>query len=300
MPSAYNAKLRDTYVGIGNQDSLSRIVLFNKNPTKEPQNAIDLGQFSVKISDAMVGSTSSTVSRKMSVYFTPNIVLATFLSGFTGRVTTTSAISNSASSSVNVNNFNVNSTPSNNLPVSEVAHLSPYILNGNQNVYSVNGDVTISCPSGQTVFAISGVKTLIVDGNLTIRCNIAYPSGDTSSSWAFIVKNGNFIIDNGEGNPSNKGITNIAGVYVTIGDSVNTGKFTAFNNQTTTAILRLDGSMYGNASPLFQSRLYVRGTNAYDILTTGVILSYSNRALVNPPPLLSNFLNNYSVTRVVR
>lgn len=58
--------------------------------------------------------------------------------------------------------------------------------------------------------------------------------------------------------------------------------------------------MYGNATPLFQSRLYVRGTNAYDILTTGVILSYSNRALVNPPPLLSSYLNNYSVSRVVR
>ena len=247
----------------------------------------------------MVGSTSSVVSRKMSAYFTPNSVLATFLSGFTGRVTTTSAISNSASSSVNVNNFNVNATqgtPS----IYTVSDLSLYILNGNQNVYSVKGDVTISCPSGQTVFAISGVKTLIVDGNLTIRCNIAYPSGDTSSSWAFIVKNGNFIIDNGDGTPSNKGITNIAGVYVAISGGLNTGNFIPLDSKTTTAILRLDGSMYGNANSLFQSRLYVRGTNAYDILTTGVILSYSNRALVNPPPLLSNFLNNYSVTRVVR
>lgn len=89
-------------------------------------------------------------------------------------------------------------------------------------------------------------------------------------------------------------------MYVAIGDGVNTGRFTALDNRTTTAILRLDGSMYGNAKPLFDSRLYVRGTNAYDILTTGVILSYSNRALVNPPPLLSNFLGNYSVTRVTR
>ena len=58
--------------------------------------------------------------------------------------------------------------------------------------------------------------------------------------------------------------------------------------------------MYGNAKPLFDSRLYVRGTSAYDILTTGVIMGYSNRALVNPPPLLSEYLNNYSVTKVTK
>jgi len=65
-------------------------------------------------------------------------------------------------------------------------------------------------------------------------------------------------------------------------------------------ILKIDGSLYGDASPLFSSRLYARGTNAYDILTTGTIISYSNRALVNPPPLLSQYLNSYQVTRVVK
>ncbi len=77
------------------------------------------------------------------------------------------------------------------------------------------------------------------------------------------------------------------------------GKITTTGG-TTTNILRINGSIYGNAEDLFNSRLYVRGTNAYDILTTGVILSYSNRALVSPPPLLSQYLNNYSVTRVVK
>ena len=58
--------------------------------------------------------------------------------------------------------------------------------------------------------------------------------------------------------------------------------------------------MYGNATPLFNSRLYARATGAYDILTTGTILTYSNRALVSPPPLLSQYLGNYSVQRVVQ
>ena len=78
------------------------------------------------------------------------------------------------------------------------------------------------------------------------------------------------------------------------------GAFRSLGDVTSQKILKVDGSMYGNADPLFESRLYVRGTNAYEILTTGVVLSYSNRALVNPPPLLSEYLNNYSVTRVVK
>ncbi len=79
-----------------------------------------------------------------------------------------------------------------------------------------------------------------------------------------------------------------------------TGNVCSVGNVATNTILRLNGSMYGNAKPLFDSRLYVRGTNAYDILTTGMVISYSNRALVNPPPLLSQYLNNYNVARVVK
>jgi hypothetical protein len=84
---------------------------------------------------------------------------------------------------------------------------------------------------------------------------------------------------------------------VAIPNGATGGKFMA-SGGTTTNILRLNGSMYGDAKPLFDSRLYVRGTNAYDILTTGVVISYSNRSLLNPPPLLSQYLNNYNVRRV--
>lgn len=89
-------------------------------------------------------------------------------------------------------------------------------------------------------------------------------------------------------------------MYVSIKDNNVGGNITYAGNNTTQAILRIEGSMYGNANPLFNSRLYARATGAYDILTTGTILTYSNRALVNPPPLLSQYLGNYSVQRVVQ
>lgn len=145
---------------------------------------------------------------------------------------------------------------------------------------------------------MTGVRTVIVEGDIIIRCNTVYENA--LSSWAWIAKDGNIIIDNGDGTVNNKGITNLAGVYVAIGDTLNTGKFTPIAGITTSAILKIDGSLYGNANPLFNSRLYARGTSAYDILTTGTIITYSNRALVNPPPLLSQYLNNYTVERVVK
>ena len=103
------------------------------------------------------------------------------------------------------------------------------------------------------------------------------------------------MIDNGNGTAAMKGITNLAGVYV-----ATTGAFIPLGGQVTQAILRVEGTLYGNASPLFASRLYARATGAYDILTTGTILTYSNRALMSPPPLLSQYLGTYQVQRVVQ
>ena len=179
--------------------------------------------------------------------------------------------------------------------VKNLTELETFAVNGNKNILSVKGNLTIENCSGGA-FPLDGVRTVIVEnGDLIIKCNTVYRSGDTSSSWAFIVKNGNIRIYNGDGIPNVGAVTNLAGVYVAI-----SGDITYAGANTTQAILKIDGSMYGDANPLFNSRLYVRGTNAYEILTTGVILSYSNRALVSPPPLLSEYLNNYSVTRVVK
>lgn len=174
-------------------------------------------------------------------------------------------------------------------------------VNGNKNILALkNGNLTIECTTGITATELLGVRTVIVEnGDLIINCNNGYGSGssDISSSWAFIVKNGNIRVAST--------VTNIAGIYVAIGTPGatacdGTGNLCSVGNLATNTILRVNGSMYGNAKPLFDSRLYVRGTNAYDILTTGVVISYSNRALVSPPPLLSQYLNNYNVTRVVK
>ena len=94
-------------------------------------------------------------------------------------------------------------------------------------------------------------------------------------------------------------MTNLAGVYVAVKETTG-GDITYTGANTTQAILRVEGTLYGNASPLFASRLYARATGAYDILTTGTILTYSNRALVSPPPLLSQYLGTYQVKRVVQ
>ena len=69
-------------------------------------------------------------------------------------------------------------------------------MNGNQNILSVkNGDLTIDACGANKTLILDGVRTVIVEnGNLIINCNIAYQSGDSSASWAFIVKNGSIIV----------------------------------------------------------------------------------------------------------
>jgi len=172
-------------------------------------------------------------------------------------------------------------------------------LNGNQNIRAIRGDLTINCPVGRSVFTMEGVRTVLVEGNIILNCNTVY--ADTSASWAWIAKGGDIQVYNGTGTPNTGAVTNLAGVYVAIRDMTNQGGDIRWIGATTTnAILRIEGSLYGNATPLFNSRLYARGTSAYDILTTGTIISYSNRALVNPPPLLSQYLGNYNVERVVK
>lgn len=146
-----------------------------------------------------------------------------------------------------------------------------------------------------------GTQTILVEGDIIFRCNTGYPSGDTTSSWAWIAKGGDIKVYNGNGTVQDRGITNIAGVYVAIPENNRGGNIAPHDPQkVTAAILRVDGTLYGNAKPLFDSRTYARGSNAYEILTTGTVLSYSNRALINPPPLLSQYLNNYKIQRVVR
>lgn len=52
---------------------------------------------------------------------------------------------------------------------------------------------------------MDGVRTVIVEGNIIFKCNTAYASNDTTSSWAWITTNGGKIqVYNGDGTPSDK------------------------------------------------------------------------------------------------
>ena len=283
--------------GIGGPDSILSLEHYSST-TGEP---IDLVGLPVRISGAMVGATSATVNRKLESYINSSSLVNAFLSGFTA-ITTTTTNTTSVGTTTATNMINVNTTVSGNTTVSTLAQMEALTVNGNKNILSLkNGNLTVECPSGSTALTLDGVRTVLVEsGNLILNCNNGYGSSDTSASWAWIVKGGNILVATG--------VTNIAGVYVALGVSGvtstapcgETGNICPRDSAVTSNILRINGSLYGNADPLFKSRLYIRGTSAYDILTTGVILSYSNRALVSPPPLLSQFLNNYSVTRVVK
>lgn len=132
---------------------------------------------------------------------------------------------------------------------------------------------------------ISGVKTIVVEnGNLIINKSMTYR--DKNSSLAWIVKNGNIIIADT--------VTNIVGVYVTLAGAIES------NGVSTADRLSVDGSLYGNTTDLVNHRTYVRGQTGYSALNVGVVVNYSNRAIMYPPPFLSRFLDQYSLQRVVR
>lgn len=138
---------------------------------------------------------------------------------------------------------------------------------------------------------MTGVKTILVDGDITFDSDNKY--NDHNASWAFIAKGGDIKVANN--------VTALEGTFVAIPENGRGGKITTPNSaQTTPKILRIDGTVYGNATELFNARTYVRAGNAYDTLTTGTVITYSNRALRNPPPLLSQYLNAYKVQRVTR
>ena len=139
----------------------------------------------------MVGATSSTVNRKLEAYFKSSDVVSAFLSGFSARIsgatttTTNTTNTNTPYTPVNIGSVSVN-TPA---VLSSPTDFVPYTLNGNQNIFSIKGNVSLCSPSANPgTLTLGGVRTLVVEGNLTINCNLGYAPNDTTSSWAFIVK----------------------------------------------------------------------------------------------------------------
>lgn len=143
-----------------------------------------------------------------------------------------------------------------------------------------DGDVSID-----GTLDLAGVKTIVIEnGNLIINNNIRYMSPNASFAW--IIKNGNIIVADS--------VTEIAWVYVTLAGSI------LSNGISTPNRLTVDGSLYGNTTDLVNHRSYVRGQTGYSALNVGVIVNYSNRAIMYPPPFLSSFLDQYSLQRVVQ
>lgn len=259
---------------------------------------VNLVSLPVRVSSAVVSTVGSASNRSLETFLNPGTLFAGFLWSTQGYTSTTNSNNNSTTN--NIVPLPVITATIANPTITTVTELESYAVNGNKNVLAINGNLTIQCPVGRSIFEMNGVRTVIVTGNLIIKCNLIYASNDTESSWAWITKGGNILIYNGVGTLSDGAITNIAGVFVSVKEGTNGGDITYTGNATTQTILRVEGTLYGNASPLFNSRLYARATGAYDILTTGTILNYSNRALTSPPPLLSQYLRNYQVQRVVQ
>lgn len=196
---------------------------------------VDLVKLSVRVSSAVVSSIGSSANRSLQSFLNPGNLFAGFLS--------------TTSSSTSTTSNNTTGTATVNLPVivggaagsvSSIADIERYAVNGNKNILAVNGDLTIDCPTGRSVFQMEGVRTVIVTGNLIIKCNLIYASNDAVSSWAWIAKGGNIQVYNGNtAIPSVGAITNLAGVFVAIRETVG-GDIVAVDNKTTQAILRVE------------------------------------------------------------
>jgi len=152
----------------------------------------------VRVSGAVVSSIGSSVNRALESFITQT-------SPFTGFLGSTS-MNTSTTTSNNTNTTTTVTLPTivgarGNQSSSGVTDLERFAVNGNRNILAVTGDLTIeNCPNN--AFMMNGVRTVIVTGNLIIKCNILYGSADTTSSWAWIAKNGNIQVYNGTGTPN--------------------------------------------------------------------------------------------------
>lgn len=250
-----------------------------------------LASFTTQVINSRVASTT-TVNRSLTAFTNFNNRVQKLTNKLKNNTSSTqNASNNNISSDLFADNFtnkiSLNGVNQYNWKISSIDDLSKYKYNGNQNVFAIKWNISIENCNNNS-FEMSGVKTLIVEGDITFKCNTSYH--DNNSSWAFIAKGWNVIVDDS--------VTNLAWVFVSIKENNNGWKITQKN--TTTNILRIDGTLYGDATELFNKRTYARASTSYEIITSGTVMTYSNRALRNPPPMLSNYLNSYKVQRVVR
>lgn len=246
----------------------------------------ELASFDVTVLDAKFATSGSSVKRMIEAITVNPVNTTNAFARFvkTDNTATTANPNNSFPFGTNTVNTAtpINANIAKTCPSGVVTDLTPYIHNGNPNVYACkDGNLQIG------TINMTGVKTVLVEnGNIVFTQNTKH--ANANDSWAFIVKDGNIEVK--------KDVTALEGVLM----AIKTTKAGELISENSPKILRIDGMVYGNAKKMFENRTYVRGTNAYDTLTTGTIINYSNRSLRNVPPLLSQYLNAYNVQRVVR
>lgn len=128
---------------------------------------------------------------------------------------------------------------------------------------------------------INGKKTIVVRGRLTINGDIK--ANDTSVA---------FIADEIS---IGANVTRLDGVYIA-------NKITGVSAGSQ---LIVNGSLYGDAMSgkggrvgIVPARTYARGSSASQGIVTGILINYSSRVLSDPPPLVSDFLSQYDLTKV--
>lgn len=197
-----------------------------------------------------------------------------------------------------ISRFGENLTTKTNLPSKESLN-DPSIPNAKSGVFVKEGG-TLTIGNGKdSIFTIDRVKDpsgaekvpagqtyIVKGGTLHITSDIIY--GDTTyedpntiPSAAFIVIDGNIIIDNN--------VTQIDAIIMAVDtDNSGDGKITNGGQEDTPNLLVINGSLIGNVAELFATR-----TGAGDPTQDqgSVTVRYDERILLNTPPGLSDLLN---------
>ncbi len=315
-PSNGNVTLRDRFFIDRNTKAGDMGTISLAAKAEQGGTLIPLTSFKVQVSNALVGTTGTPVNRKIADFldFSEKDAIIEHLKQLAKKTSISGNIDNTenpSSSSKNDSTFdfeklNLKITNDTNVTVSTMSDLTKIRLNGNPNVFATKGDVTVKC--GNKGFFEMNKKVTVIAKNITFECDTKYYNNSATASWAWIANGGNIIVKN-EKKPTEtsnkdgntlKSVKRLEGVYLATKENGNGGKITSKDGKSSSEILRVIGTLYGNADDLFNSRTYARGNGAYETLTTGVILTYSNKALTHTPPLLTRFLNHYKLKRVVR
>ena len=141
-PSGNTSTLRDAFITTSAiADTNTKITLQNITQSGLP---IPLVSLDVRVSGAMVGATSSTVNRKLETYFKSSDVVSAFLSGFSARISgATTTTTNTTNTNTPYTPVNINSTIGSPTINNMITDLNPYTLNGNPNIFSIKGNVTL-------------------------------------------------------------------------------------------------------------------------------------------------------------